>query len=103
MQRLNERFGQHRRKFYHVVRDPSVIASGIHKEDDEYSPGVHLVEEHSVSEYSAFNDIFRVFIVDVCSPKTLEVREHKHIHELKTLKPFGINTVSPFSIPQLHL
>ncbi len=105
VQTLCDRFGQHRRKYYELVRDPGIILSSLVKEDDDdvYSPGLHLVEEHSVSERTEFNDIYRVFIVDVCSPKTLEVREHKYIHELKTLKPFGINAVSPFSLPLLNL
>ena len=102
VRKLCERFGEHRRKFYQLVKDPNIMSSGLHKDDDEYSPGLHLVEEHAASEASDFNDMYRVFIVDVCSPKTLEVKEHKYIHELKTLKPFGINTVSPFSIPLLN-
>ena len=63
--------------------------------------GLQIVEHHLASSNAAFNEIYKVFIVDCCSPKTLEVREHKYIHELKTLKPFDINSVSPFSMPVL--
>ena len=99
VRKLNERFGEHRRKFYQLIQNPGVQPDNT--EDDEFSPGLHIVEHHQASTNAAFNEIYRVFIVDCCSPKTLEVREHKYIHELKTLKPFGINSVSPFSMPVL--
>ena len=99
VRKLCERFGEHRRKFYQLLLNPNIGPDSA--EDDEYSPGLHLTEQHQASTNADFNDIYRVFIVDTCSPKTLEVREHKYIHELKTLKPFGINTVSPFSMPML--
>ena len=40
-----------------------------------------------------FNKVFSVSIIDNSSPKTLEVREHKYIQLLKTLKPLVINTI----------
>ena len=98
VRKLGDRFGEHRRKYYQLINNPN---SDTSSEDDEFSPGLHLVECHSATTPEAFNDIYRVFIVDACSPQTLEVREHKHIHELKTLKPFGINAVSPFGLPIL--
>ena len=81
---LGDRFGEHRLKYYQLINNPDTDSK-----DDEFSPGLHLVECHSATTPEAFNEIYKVFIVDVCSPKTLEVREHKHIHELKTLKPFA--------------
>ena len=104
IRKLVERFGEHRRKYYKLVQDPdSVFNAKLHLEDDDFSPGLHLVEEHGASKLTDFNELYRVFIIDICSPKFLELREHKYIHELKTLKPFGINSVSPFSIPLLSL
>jgi len=44
-----------------------------------------------------------VSIIDNASPRTLEVRENKFIHILKTIRPLGINTVNPFGLPLLHL
>tara|TARA_B110000977_G_scaffold147537_1_gene187016 strand:+ start:799 stop:1095 length:297 start_codon:yes stop_codon:yes gene_type:complete len=88
--------GEHRRKFYQLIMKNlnSIL-------NDEYSPGLHLLDDHSAFSVQALNEIYRFFIVDVCGPKSLEVREHKFIHEFKSLKPFGINTVSPFSITLL--
>ena len=107
VRKLQERVGEHRRNFYRVVENlDAILANNLHREDDEFSPGLHLIDEHidsSGNNKSAFNNIYRAFILDVCSPKSLDIREHKYIHELKTLKPFGINSVSPFGLPILNL
>ena len=99
VRKLGDRFGEHRRKFYQLVKNPGIL---VDQDDDEFSPGVHISDCHSAKTPEAFNEMYRVFIVDLCSPQTLEVREHKFIHELKTLKPFGINSVSPFGMPVLE-
>lgn len=46
-----------------------------------------------------FNDNFSVMILEIVSPKSLEVfKEHKYIHMLNTLKPSGIHSMNPFYI-----
>ena len=99
VRKLGDRFREHRQKFYQLLKNPDL--SNDH-DDDEFSPGLHLTECHSATTEESFNEIYRVFIVDVCSPQTLDVREHKYIHELNTIKPFGINSVSPFGLPVLR-
>ena len=74
----------------------------MYRKDDEYSLGLHLIEEHGCSEQSDFENSYSVFILNTCSPKTLEVNEHKFIHSLKTIKPHGLNAVDPFGIPILE-
>ena len=69
--------------------------------NDEFSLGLHLLE-HGFKNKTDFNKIYNVSIIDNASPKTLEVREHKFIQLLKTLRPLGINTVNPFGLPLLH-
>ena len=64
-----------------------------------YSLGAHLVDEHGCSNRADFNKIYDVFILMNSSPSKLEVNEHTFIQRLKTLKPFGINSVDPFGIP----
>ena len=63
----------------------TIQANNLHREDDEYSPGRHVVDENSAFSVHAFNEIYRVFIVDICSPKSLEAREHTFIHKFKSL------------------
>ena len=86
---------QHRGKYY------SLLSGNVtDTDDDEFSPGMHLIE-HGFSERTDFNENFELCILLNCSPKVLEVQEHKLIHTYRTLKPSGINTCNPFSIPLL--
>ena len=79
------------------------LSVGIGDEvDDVYSLGIHLVSDHSRREKSDFNDFYTVTILDTCSPKSLEVKEHQWIHKLSSLCPYGINRANPFSIPLLR-
>ena len=72
------------------------------RKDDEFSLGLHLLEDHNLYNQSDFNK-YELFILDLCSPKTLELNEHRFIQSLKTIKPHGINAVDPFGIPLLNL
>ena len=102
VRKLRERVGEHRRAYYKLLKDlNNVLANELYRDDDEFSPGLHLIDEHQLNHHQAFNECYRVFLLDVCSPKYLELRENRYIHEYKTLKPFGINTISPFSMPLL--
>lgn len=48
VRKLHERVGEHRRKFYQLMKNlNTILANNLHREDDEYSPGLHLVDEHS--------------------------------------------------------
>ena len=95
---LRNRIGQHRTHFYEIVDGKNVDIS----KDDDYSLGVHLVHDHNLNNREDFNNNFKVFIIDNASPKVVEVKEHKYIHLLKTLRPLGINTVNPFGLSLLH-
>ena len=103
VKRLNERIGQHRRKFYEIVNDLNTHLSDASLFDnDDYSLGLHLVRDHDLVNKKAFNDNYQVFILEICSPKMLEEVEHILINRLKSLRPFGLNTQNPFSIPLLN-
>ena len=103
VRQLNVRIGEHRRGYYKLLGDlNNILANNMFREDDEFSPGFHLIDDHNLTSKSDFCNNYEVFLLDTCSPKQLEVYEHKYIHLLKTLKPFGINTMNPFSIPLLN-
>ena len=97
IQELKERIGQHRRAYYAVIENKM----NCEKFDDTYSMGLHLKDVHNFNNRSDFNDSFRFVILENCSPRAIEKREHYFIHKLNTLRPNGINTINPFSIPVL--
>ena len=68
--------------------------------DDDFALATHLTEHHGCTEYSNFNSSYKVCIIDNSSPKNIELKEHKFIHILNTLRPNGINIQNPFGIPR---
>ena len=103
IQFLVKRIGQHRQKYYEILKNiNSHLSDASLLDNDEYSLGLHLVHDHNLTKKCNFNDSYEVFIYDICSPRLLEINEHRSIHKLKTLRPFGINTQNPFSIPLLN-
>ena len=101
--RLNIRCNKHRSAYYRVLKEamkanPDFEGLSSNDHDDTYSLGLHLVNDHGCTDERDFNRIFNVFILETCSPASLEVTEHKYIHSLKSLRPMGLNTSNPFNI-----
>ena len=92
---LSTRTGEHRRAFVHVIQ-----GNDYDPLDNEFSLGIHLME-HGLRKAEDFAKHYKVCIIDICSPRMLEVKEHKFIHSLKALRPSGINVSNPFNIPLL--
>ena len=107
---LNIRTNQHRSAFYRVLsahKTGKLANSDLeldNESDDIYSLGMHIVIDHNFSEKGDFDKFYRVLILSSnSSPSSLEVKEHKFIHRLNSLRPSGINRANPFSIPPLNL
>ena len=65
--------------------------------DDIYSLGMHIVIDHNLSEKGDFDKFYRVLILPSnSSPSSLEVKEHKFIHRLNSLRPSEINRAKSF-------
>ena len=104
VQRLSDRTGQHRRNFYSMLKNITcALTDEMYRKYYEYSLGLHLIENHNLTSKNDFENSYKLFLLETCSPKNLEVNEHKFIHKLNTLKPHGLNAVDPFGIPLLNL
>ena len=104
LQELHCRICEHRTSFYKFLANPNLRNSlNLNGDDDVYSLGIHLFDEHNLTNKSDFNKSFKVSILMNCNPSTLDVNEHRFIQKLKCIKPFGINSNDPFSIPLLNL
>ena len=89
----------HRDCFYKVLRnddDVDVLS-------DDYSLGLHLVNEHHCSNKEDFDELYAVQILENCSPSSLEKKEHINIHRFNTLFPLGLNKINPFGLPVLSV
>ena len=93
---LNERTREHRQAFFKVIE-----GGNIDNTKDDFSLGLHLYNNHGISERKRFDKAYTIAIVENASPYKLEIAEHKYIHKYRTVRPNGINTQNPFGIPFL--
>ena len=90
--------GEHRRSYYHILDDKN----SYDENDDAYSLGVHLKSDHGLLDKNDFGKCYSVCIIDNCNPSSLEVKEHKFIHLLQSLKPVAHNSQNPFGLTILN-
>ena len=93
---LKTRIGEHRRHYYSILNNNSYDT-----DSDDAALGAHLFE-HGLNSRTDFDKNYSVCVLEICSPKLLEVKEHLYIHRLNSLTPNGINMSNPFSIPLLY-
>ena len=94
---LKTRVGEHRRSFYKLCDNKECDLNS-----DEFALGHHLFNEHQLKNRNDFDLSYNVSLLDFCSPSILDVKEHKFIHLLNSLKPNGLNIDNPFAVPILH-
>jgi hypothetical protein len=80
----------HRSEFYEIIDGRAVDITS-----DEYSLEVHLVDQ-GLGTHTDFNDPYKTFMQENCSPSQLEVKDNEYIHLLRPLRPLGLNTINPF-------
>lgn len=68
---------------------------------DRFALGLHLYKDHGLRGKEDFDESFDLFILEVCSPRVLDIKEHMWIHKLKTLTPKGLNLGKTFGFPLL--
>ena len=101
-QQENKRIGGHRRNLKKYINNPNVLNSVSDlNEKDKYTLATHLKETHGISTLTGLDDNYKFTILEKCSPKNLDIKEHLWIQKLKTLTPFGLNLNSPLGFPIL--
>ena len=93
----------HLGKYTKYIKD--MANGGDHQKyilDDEYSLGIHLYNDHQISDIKGFDTYYKFTLLENCSPRNLAIKEHLWIQKLRSLYPFGLNLVSPFGLPLLN-
>ena len=94
VQPLSDRMSGHRACYYKVLKQHSDVDFC----SDEFSLGLHIANDHGCCDQADFNRLYKVQILENCSPSSLEKKEHCYIHKYKTLFPIGLNKTNPFGL-----
>ena len=68
---------------------------------DRFAIGMHLYNEHGFKTKKEFDESLELYILEVCSPRVIDRKEHVWIHKLKALSPNGLNLGNTFGLPLL--
>ena len=97
---LSIRTNLHRGCFIRFVKTNGRLVVPTEKLD-QFVIGMHLYKQHGILTKQQFDDNLELYILEVCSPRDLDIKEHKWIQKLKALSPYGLNISSPFGFPLL--
>jgi len=98
------RISEHKSCYNSYRKCKGILPKGEKRENefaDKYSLGIHLYNEHKIDTPEAFQESYAFTILEKCSPKDLEVKEHLWVQKLKTIHPAGLNLYSPLGFPLL--
>ena len=100
-QPLNARTNCHRACFVRYVKSNGKLAVPT-KNLDNFALGMHLYNTHNLTTKKQFDEAYELYVLEVCSPRILDIKEHMWIHKLKSLSPNGLNLTNTFGLPLLH-
>ena len=72
VRQLNTRISEHRQKYYDLIKPNGAKVNPLDI-DDDYSLGIHLAG-HGYRNRNDYNEHYNVRILEICSPKNLEVK-----------------------------
>ena len=99
-QTLSERTNCHRACFLKYVKSNGRCVIPTDKLD-AFALGIHLFTEHNLTTKRKFDEACELYVLEVCSPRILDVKEHMWIHRLKSLAPNGLNLLNTYGLPLL--
>ena len=92
---LSNRINGHRNKF----QDFRKKRGHKLKISDDHLLGMHVFHHHGLHHHNAFDESYSFTILEECTPKDLDRKEHEWIQKLKCVTPYGLNAQDPFGIP----
>lgn len=96
----HKRINGHRSNMKRYMENPTILNGETDlKEKDKYSLATHLHQEHNITSPHSLDEQYSFTILEKCTPKSLDIKEHHWIQRLKSLSPFGLNLDSPLGFP----
>ena len=100
----HSRVAGHRTDMKKYMNSPQVAENdeeGNNK--DRYSLAIHLHREHNISSINGLDEYYTFTVLEKCTPKSIDVKEHAWIQKMKSLTPFGLNLNSPLGFPLINI
>ena len=102
IQQENKRIDGHRDNLKIYAKNPNILNSVTDlSEKDKYSLATHLNDVHNIVSQTCLDDHFKFTILEKCTPRSIDLKEHLWIQKLNSLAPFGLNLNSPLGFPLL--
>ena len=96
----HKRINGHRNDMKKYMKNPQILNDNSDlSEKDRFSLALHLHRDHNIKSTDGLDDHYSFTILEKCTPKSLDVKEHLWIQRLKSLTPFGLNLNSPLGFP----
>ena len=100
VQPQHKRVNGHRNDMKKYMNNPTILNIIYDlSEIDKYSLATHLYKEHNIISQNGLDNCYSFTILEKCTPKSLDVKEHLWIQKLQSLYPFGLNLNSPLGFP----
>jgi len=96
----HKRVNGHRTDMKKYMENPNVVGNNSELSvKDRYSLAIHLHRDHGIVSIRGLDDQYTFTILDKCTPKSLDVKEHSWIQKMKSMTSFGLNLYSPLGFP----
>ena len=89
---LSQRVNSHRRQYYKLIGNDTNV--NIDTLDNDNILGAHIIRKYKKTKKSDFDKIFIFDILWIDQPDNLRKHEQSLIYRLKTLYPFGLNSIN---------
>ena len=99
----HSRIRGHRTDMKKYMNNPQVADNDEGNDKDRYSLAIHLHREHGIQSIQGLDDYYEFTLLEKCTPKSIDLKEHTWIQRMKSLAPFGLNLNSPLGFPLINI